>query len=86
MSEHDAQPTANELERLRAAESVCWWIITLMHFGCSADEILHSVDDLQTWANLAARDGVLRDDDPEGKVVTHAVPWPSGEILARYER
>jgi len=74
------------LDRLEAAEAVCWHLILYMALGCTADQILDSVDALQTWANLACRDGLLSEDDPEGNEVTHAVPWPNGPVLPGYER
>lgn len=76
--------TCHDLERMRAAEEVCYHILILMSFGCDADTILRGCDELQTWANLAARDGKLKEDDPEGKEVSHAVPYPHGPVLEGY--
>jgi hypothetical protein len=75
-----------EIERLRAAEQVCWHQIVMMHLGCTAEEILHSVDELQTWANLATRDGILHEDDPAGNEVSHAAPWPNGPTIPGYAK
>ena len=75
---------APDRERLEAAEQVCWHLIVSMHFGLTADEILRSCNELQTWANLATRDGKLREDDPAGVEVGHNVPFPDGPVLPGY--
>jgi hypothetical protein len=87
MSRNDsvaATASPEEMERLRAAEEVCWHIILGMHLGLEADPILRGCDELQTWANLATRDGILHEDDPEGQEVAHTVPFPHGEVLPGY--
>lgn len=69
------------MKRMEAADAVCFAITLRMAFGFSADEILHDEEvsnGMQTWANLAAYDGLLVDDDPAGVLVSHAVPFPAG--------
>lgn len=77
----------SERQRLEAAEEFCWHVLLMMHFGATADEILRDErNGLQTWANLAADQGHLREDDPKGVEVGHNVPYPDGPVLPGYER
>lgn len=73
------EPREQFRPRQQAADEVCWAILLRMHLGLPANQVLdaHVVDLLQTWANVAAEEGVLRDDDPAGAHVSHAVPFRS---------
>lgn len=78
---------AAETERLAAAEHVCWELLWRMALGTlDARRETFPTDAMQTWANLAARDGILHDDDPTGRVVSHAVPYPHGASVSGGER